>query len=118
MISGPVLVCDDIITMYYAARAEYGKTPLEWLVGRAYWSAVHNLRIADGSYLWRPGIGAASPISLMGWPIRLVDEDSIQLVPQAATGATERLATQRCHECGDTTPTGAKHCIACGALVS
>lgn len=109
---------DDIVTMYYVARKQYGKdADLEWRVGHMHWHTLRNLKAGDGSYLWCPGIGTASPVTLMGCPIRLADTDSITIVPHAAIGMTERLAPRRCRECGDEAPSDAVYCIACGAPV-
>jgi hypothetical protein len=63
-ISGPILTEDNIRDMYYGAIAEHGRVPMEWRVGRSYWSALYHLKTGDGMYLWKSGIGSASPISL------------------------------------------------------
>jgi len=105
---------DDVIDIYYSAHQPSER---EWVIGRATWIHLLKLKDANGRYMV-PATFVDEPLSLMGRPVRITDDEPNALrfaLPgdSAATGATERLHAL-CHSCDTELPPGAAYCIKCG----
>ncbi len=64
---------DALINLIYAPRQAY-RPNASFVMNRTVEAAIRKFKDSEGNYLWRPGIEAGQPASLMGYPVVEAEE--------------------------------------------
>lgn len=75
------ITADGLRNLYWALRAEY-RANAAWVMASATASAIDRLKSGDGDYLWRAGMQAGSPPTLLGRPV-MIDENMPSIAASA-----------------------------------
>ena len=59
---------DVLLDTIYGMKAAY-RAGARWAMNRSTQAAVRKLKDSEGVYLWAPGLGAAMPATLLGYPV-------------------------------------------------
>ena len=71
---------DQLISLVYSLKAKYRRNAA-WLMATGTVEAIRKLKDDNGNYLWRPGLDAGEPSTLLSRPLHEEDE-----MPELADG--------------------------------
>lgn len=69
------ITADGLIDTVYSLRSPYRRGDgVAWLMNSTTMASVRKLKSGDGEYLWRDGLSAGQPATLLGFPVEEVED--------------------------------------------